>query len=322
MTQGWLSLPALLAVSGIASAEGWVGTFQSGLTYTDNLEVAADSSTATDTPGSLTRGGVKTGISLNRQVLDGTGGYVLESSASLNKGWAGRKDIRQARLAAYRLAALNQDWLLRAGVQGDAYTNGDVPTESYQGVGAEATLGYMGKTNSGTDIALTFKQERHPAYRMGRSAMKLAHYFPHRKGQAYWSLRGTYQQDAATDDSLDGAGNALGIGYEQWSLGAFKGTAEVEWQQKQYDQRQTRGTPPPGMFPPGGVPPAGMTLAQREDTTARATISLSKPLKKNLNVHLSSSIGQYASTSGVNPMDTAGTKERFNSFSAGLRWDF
>jgi hypothetical protein len=127
--------------------------------------------------------------------------------------------IRQARLAAYRLAALNQDWLLRAGVQGDAYTNGDVPTESYQGVGAEATLGYMGKTNSGTDIALTFKQERHPAYRMGRSAMKLAHYFPHRKGQAYWSLRGTYQQDAATDDSLDGAGNALGIGYEQWSLG-------------------------------------------------------------------------------------------------------
>jgi hypothetical protein len=313
----YLLFPAVLLGSGVAVADGWSGNLQSGVTYTDNLEVAAGSGTATDTPGSLKRSGVETGISLNRQVLDATGGYVLESSASLNQGLAGRKDIRQARLAAYRLAALNQDWLLRAGIQGNAYANGDVPTENYQGAGAEATLGYMGKTNSGTDIALSFKQERHPAYRMERSALKLAHYFPHRKGQAYWSLRGTYQQDAATDDSLDGASNALGISYGPWLLGSFKGTVGVEWQQKQYAQRQTRGTPPPGMSPP-----AGMALPQREDTTSLATISLSKPLKKNLNLHLSSSVGQYSSTAGINPMDTTGTNESSNSFSAGLSWDF
>ncbi|MBU0656973.1 MAG: hypothetical protein KJ914_17760 [Gammaproteobacteria bacterium] len=318
----YLMLPAVLLGSGTVVADGWSGNLQTGVTYTNNLEVQSSTGIAPAEQTSLNRSGAETGISLQRQSLDYTGGYVWEGVASLNQGLAGRKDITRVRGAAYRLSALTTNWLVRSGVEAEHYQNGDLPTGSYRGVGAETTLGYVGETGAGTDIGLSVKREDHwqvadTPYKVDKQTLKLVHYFPHQPRQAYWSVEGAYQQAQADDDSRDAASTLLGIQYNQWAIGTLTGQVGLQWRQDDYGQIS------PGENPSGSMtPPAGVGQPSRQDKTYLISASLGKQIRKGLHLRLSSNAGQYTSTLGVAGQMQEGTNARFHGVSATLDWAF
>ncbi len=323
-----LMLSALLLGPGVAVAEGWSGNFQTGVTYTNNLEVQSGSGITPAEQTSLNRAGAETAISLQRQSLDYTGGYVLEGTASLNKGLSGRQDITRVRGAVYRLAALTPDWLIRTGMEAEHYRNGDLPTGSYRGAGAEATLGHVGEAGAGTDIGFSVKREDHwqaadTPYKVNKQTLKLVHYFPHQPGQAYWSMEGAYQQTRSDDDSRDAASTLLGIQYNQWAVGALNGQVGLQWRQDDYASIPSGGNPPRGMTPAGGMAsPAGMGPPPRQDTEYLITASIGKQLRKGLRLRLAASAGQYTSTLGAAGQMAEGTSEGFQGVSASLDWAF
>lgn len=302
-----LPLAALLLLSGCASADG-AGSVYSGITHTGNLEVQASGN-----QGGTARSGLETGITYSHQSLGYTGGYTLDGSADLNKGLAGGRDITSVRATAHKLSAFSPEWLLRVGGQGEQYKNDGLPANSYQGLGAEATLGHLGAAGGGTDITLSFKRERHgqvasDPYSVGRGVLTLVKYSPHAQGQPYWGLQAAYQRNAATDNNSHSFSSALlGAQYSQWALGPFRGQAGVQWQQDTYPQ-VTAGQM-------GGAAPT------QKGSTYLASASLSKPLRKGLDLQLSASVGRYASTTGIGGMAT-GSTVGFHSLSAGLKWGF
>lgn len=286
-------LPAsLLLLSGAAFADSKAASFYVGVNQA-NYGIAANNQE------SPTHRGIEASGNFNRQSLGSTGGYALESSAYLNQGLAGSKDISSARLAAYKLTALSPAWLLRAGVQGDYYKNDDFPTDSYQGVGGEATLGHVDAEREGTDIYLSAKRETHgqvadDQYDMERRTLRFTQYLPG-KGDAYWSWYGTYQQNDASDDNRDTTTTVLGIQYNQWALGSLTGQLGLQRLQDHYDQYQA--------------------------TTTLATVSLSKPLTKGMSLQFSANAGKYDTPPDATVVDVPQDKD-FYSLSTGLRWDF
>ncbi|MDX9987399.1 MULTISPECIES: hypothetical protein [Thiothrix] len=319
----YLLFPVVLLGSGVAVAGGWSGNFQTGGMYTNNLAVQSATGIAPAERTNLSRTGIETGIDLRQQSLDHTGGYVLEGLASLNQGLAEGKDITRVRGAAYRLAALDSRWLVRSGVAAEHYQNGDLPTDSYRGLGAESTLGYVGEAGAGTDIGFSIKREDHwqaadTPYKVDKQTLKLVHYFPHQPKQAYWSVEGAYQQAQADDDSRDAISTVLGIQYNQWAMGAWGGQVGLQWRQDDYD-----GQVSPNENPAGGMtPPSEMQPPSRQDGTYLIAASVSKQLKKGLHLRLSSSAGQYTSTLGAVGQRREGTSERFHGISATLDWAF
>jgi hypothetical protein len=294
MNQHILLPASLLLLCGAAFADSRTGSFYAGLNQA-NYGIAAN----TNAEESPTHRGIETSASFNQQSLDNTGGYALESSAYLNKGIAGSQDIGSARLAAYRLIALSPDWLLRAGAQGDYYENGDFPTDSYGGLGAEATLGHVDAERAGTDIYLAYKQETHgqvadDQYDMERRTLRFTQYLPG-KDKTYWSWYGTYQQNDASDANRDSATTVLGVQYNQWAIGPFTGQLGLQRLQDRYEQYQT--------------------------TTSLASLSLSKPLTKGMSLQFSSNAGKYDAPPDAAVVDAAKAKD-FYSVSAGIKWDF
>lgn len=318
----YLMFTAVLLGSGAAVAGGWSGNFQTGVTYTNNLAVQSATGVTPTAQTNLSRTGIETGIGLQQQSLDHTGGYVLEGLVSLNQGLTDGKDITRVRGAAYRLAALDPRWLVRSGMAAEHYQNGDLPTDSYRSVGAESTLGYVGDAGVGTDIGFSIKREDHwqaadAPYKVDKQTLKLVHYFPHRPKQAYWSVEGAYQQAQADDDSRDATSTLLGIQYNQWAMGTLTGQVGLQWRQDDYGQASPNRNPAGGM-----IPPVGMQPPSRQDGTYLIAASVSKQLKKGLYLRLSSSAGQYTSTLGAVGQRREGTSERFHGISATLDWAF
>lgn len=278
---------SLLLLCGAAAADGGSGAFYAGVNQA-NVGIT----------GIPIHRGIETSASYNQQSVDSTGGYALESSAYLNKGLTNSKDSASARLAAYRLTTLSPNWLLRAGGQGDYYQNEDFPTDSYTSVGVEATLGHVDAAREGTDIFLSFRKEAHQQvdddqYDMGRSTLRFTQYMPAGTAEAYWSWYGTYQQNNASDDNRDAVTTGGGVQYNQWELGTFKGQVGLHVSRDSYDGYRT--------------------------ASFFATGSLSKPLKKGLNLQFSANAGQYDAP--VEAVDAV-KSEDFYSVSTGLKWDF
>lgn len=280
------------------------GTLYTGLTYSDNLEVQADTDIRGDQK-SLTRSGVVTGVSLVQQSLDYRGGYTFQANASFNKDFVNHNDISRFLLSASRLAALNDQWLLRSTLSLNYDDNEAIKSSSHSGLLLQTTLGYLDKAGGGNDISLSLKQEQHDkitteTYDTTRSRLRLVHYFPHKKNEPYWTIDLAFKDNNASDNSRDYRSLMLGVDYRQWSFASFKGKVGFSWQQDRYDQsvlRSQNRTPMPISRPNGGIPETiNVKGRQRNDNLYALSFYAEKPITASIYLQLSASLGVYDST--------------------------
>ncbi|HHL18545.1 MAG TPA: hypothetical protein ENJ33_02295 [Thiothrix sp.] len=288
-------------------------TLYTGLTYTNNLEVQAD----TDIQGnqsSLTREGIVTGLSFIKQSLDYTGGYTFQADASFNKGFTSDTDISRFVLSASTLSALNPDWLWRNTISLNHYDNEALTSNSYKGLLLGTTFGYLNNVGGGSDISFSLKQEKHDqvdvnneAYDTTRSNLTFIHYFPHKKDAPYWNFNTALKSNNASDKQRKYDSTMLGINYKQWTLASFDGQIGINWQQDRYDQ--TAFALPNQM---GGMNATGK---KRKDTLYVVSLQLGKTLTPSIALQFSAGFGEYDSTSSADA-------ERFYRFSTHLTWRF
>ena len=286
-------------------------TLFTGITSTNNLEVQA-LDVNPNTNDNLNRTGFETGISLNKQSLDYTGGYIVGANASFNKGISGGDDITNISLSASKLSAITPDWLLRTNITANQHKNDALPDNSYKGLILDATFGYLDKGGGGTDISLTLNHEQHDQtstttssipYNTNRSSVALSHYLPHKKDKAYISFDASFKNNNATDDNRDYDSLGLGVHLNQLRLASFKGRIGLNWQQNDYNQSvlspsvgTTTNTPSTNNMSPN-MPTSGNTSqAQRKDNVYSASLQLGKSLSPKLGLQLSANVGRYDST--------------------------
>jgi hypothetical protein len=312
-------------------------TLYTGLTYTNNLEVQAD----TDIRGnqeSLTREGVVTGLSLIQQSLDYTGGYTFLADASFNKGFDANTDITRLLLSASKLSALSSDWLLRHTLSINRYDNEAIPSTSYNGFLLNSTLGYLDTAGGGSDFSLSLKQEQHDqgdadAYDTLRSKVQFIHYFAHEKNAPYWNLDIALKNNNANDNRRDYDSLILGVNYTQWTLASFKGQIGFNWQQDRYDQRvllSSIGTivpingMPTGSIPMNGTPnnpnnrmsgTINTIEKKRKDNLYALSVQLGKALTPTISLQFAASLGVYDSTINTDSDD-------FYRLATNLIWRF
>ncbi len=304
-------------------------TLFTGITSTNNLEVQA-LDVNPNTNDNLNRTGFETGISLNKQSLDYTGGYIVGANASFNKGISGGDDITNISLSASKLSAITPDWLLRTNITANQHKNEALPDNSYKGLMLDATFGYLDKGGGGTDISLTLNHELHDQtssttsnvpYNTNRSSVALSHYLPHKKGKAYVSFDASFKSNNATDDNRDYDSLGLGVHINQLRLASFKGKVGLNWQQNDYNQSVlspsmgTTNTPASNNMPP--TTPMTQTSGntnqtQRKDNVYSASLQLGKSLSPKLGLQLSANVGRYDSTSS--------DSEGFYSLALRLAW--
>jgi len=299
-------------------------TLYTGITHTSNLEVQAGNDILLGDEESLTRTGFETGLTLSKQSLDYTGGYVLEADAAFNKDLSANDDISRVSVSASKLSALAPDWLLRNRIGVNWYDNKALPSNSYQGLSLESTLGYLNDIGGGTDISLSLKREQHDqlsddTYDMTRSHLGLTHYFSHEKEEAYWSLQATLKNNNASDNSRDYNSLRLGVNMNQISWASSKGQLGFNWQQDHYDQPVLL-SPMGNIIPTNTIPNVemmqemgGTREKKRKDNLYSLSLQLGKPLTQSLALQFSVSLGRYDSNISDNTDD-------FYSIEAKLAW--
>lgn len=316
-----------------------------GYSYTDNLEVQTPS--AGEGSGDLSRQGSELLLSLSRQSLDFDGGWGVNATASYNRGIAGGSDtgndITNASASAMRLLALSPAWLLRAAATARYLDNEPLPLNSYSGVSASTTLGYLGKRASGIDIGLRIKRENHrevanDRYDTTRSRLSLTHYFSHARNAPGVSVTGALTRNNATVVSRDYTAYSLGATIRQWKVGRARLQVGVEskWDFYEKNSAGVVGAGPGMRNAPGdgvnrgdggmqGTAPDGTsvvmsgavdnTVQRREDLTLFSFIALSHRLRNGLWLKGDFSAGVYSSNLGDG-------RERFFAVSFRLVHDF
>lgn len=287
----------LLPISGIAETSQYISI---GLTHTDNLEIQPDSDVNLSN-GDVKRTGITTGLSLQKQSLDFSGGYIFEADIDYNKGLNSTGDISSIRLSASKLKAINSNWLMRSSIMLRHYKNEPLEVNSYDGFQLENTFGYLNDNNSGTDIALSLSRENHnqdvsDRYKTQKSGLKISHYFPHKNNSPYWAINIGAIQNNADNDRRDFDSYAMGVESRQWKLGSLRGTAGIQWQTDRYKQR-------------AGAP------SKRKDETALLQVNISKNIKKNVTLHVSATTGRYQSS-------RRDVNENFYQLISNLQWQF
>ena len=298
-------------------------TLYTGISHTLHLEVQTGNDIQPDQE-SLTRTGFETGLLLSKQSLDYTGGYILGASTAFNKDLSGNDNISRMALSATKLSALTPDWLLRSSIRANRYDNEALPSNSYQGLSLESTLGYLDNNGGGTDIFLSLRREQHDqqsadSYDITRSNLGFTHYFAHEKEVAYWSLKATVKNNNANSNERDYDSLMLGVNINQWSFASFKGRVGFNWQQDGYDQSvllsPTDNSPPVDIVPNRGMMPGMGQLKEkkRKDDLYSLSLQLDKPLTSSLLLQLSANLGRYDSNITENADD-------FYSLAVKLAW--
>jgi len=278
----------------------------SGLIQSHNLQIQIDSSSQTDSTSANDRTSIETGVTLVKQSLDYSGGYILRSDAVIDKDISGNEDISSLALAASQLLALNNDWLMRNAITANWYDNEFVPVSSYQGQSIESTLGYLSETSGGTDITLSLKQESHrklfeDSYKTNRSRLTLTQYSAHSSKTPYLSFQAALADNNADDNSRDYQSIELSANYLQWQVGTFKANLGAHWQQDRYDRPISIHTDQ-NLFPANsmggmGSPPttSNITRLIRKDHLYSLSVQLNKPISQSLTINISGYWGRYDS---------------------------
>lgn len=287
----------LFPIFGIAETNKYLSI---GLTHTDNLEIQPDSDVSLSN-SDVKRTGITTGLSLQKQFLDFSGGYILEADIDYNKGLNSTGDISSIRLSASKLKSINSNWLMRSSIMLRHYENEPLEVNSYDGLQLENTFGYLNDDNSGTDIALSLGRENHnqdisDRYKTQKTGLKISHYFPHKSNSPYWAINIGGTQNNADNDRRDFDSYTMGIESRQWRLGSLRGTAGIQWQTDRYKQL------------------AG-AASKRKDETALLQVNISKNIKKNLALHISATTGRYQSS-------RRDVNENFYQLISNLQWQF